>query len=282
MHKVLVGTSGWNYEDWKGSFYPEKLPRTKWLEYYACKFQTIEVNATFYHEMRESTYKKWREGTPDGFCWAVKANRFITHIKRLRDVAEPLKRFFGSASVLGDKLGPVLFQLPPSLAFDRAVLEEFCASLHDAARSSAGLPEGVVRCAIEPRHESWMQDEALAYLRELGLGFCISDTGGRYPYTEAVTSDFAYIRLHGPTTLYASSYSEPELERWAARIAALDKDAYIYFDNSVMAYAPTNALELKRLAEKIETLRASLRTAPNQKTSEARPDPTHDKTASPR
>ncbi len=281
MHKVLVGTSGWNYEGWKGSFYPEKLPRTKWLEYYTRNFQTIEVNATFYHEMRKSTYKKWREGTPDGFCWAVKANRFITHIKRLRDVAEPLKRFFGSASVLGDKLGPVLFQLPPSLGFDRAVLEEFCASLHDAARSSAGLPEGV-RCAIEPRHESWMQDEALACLRELGFGFCISDTGGRYPYTEAVTSDFAYIRLHGPTTLYASSYSGPELERWAARIAALDKDAYIYFDNSVMAYAPTNALELKRLAEKIETLRASLRTAPNQKTSEARPDPTHDKTAPPR
>lgn len=248
MRRVLVGTSGWNYEDWQGPFYPEDLPGTKWLEYYARHFQTVEVNATFYHEMKGATYRKWREATPAGFCWAVKANRFITHIKRLRDVEEPLKRFFGSVSALGDKLGPVLFQLPPSLAFDRAVLEEFSATLHNAAQSSAGPPEGM-RCAIEPRHKSWIQDEALACLRELGLGFCISDTGGRYPYREAITSDFAYIRLHGPTTLYASSYSNAQLEGWAARVAAMDRDAYIYFDNSIMAYAPENALSLKRLME---------------------------------
>jgi len=248
MHRVLVGTSGWNYEDWKGSFYPEDLPKTKWLEYYARNFQTIEVNATFYHEMKESTYKKWSEATPDGFCWAVKAHRFITHIKRLRDVEEPLKRFFGSVIALGDKLGPVLFQLLPSLAFDGAVLEEFSATLHNAARSSAGLPK-IMRFAIEPRHASWMRDDALACLRKLGLGFCISDTGGHYPCRKAVTSDFAYIRLHGPTTLYASSYSDAQLEDWAARVATLDRDVYIYFDNSCMAYAPNNALDLKKLMD---------------------------------
>jgi len=248
MRSVLVGTSGWNYEDWRGPFYPEDLPRTKWLEYYARNFQTIEVNATFYHEMRESTYRKWREATPAGFCWAVKANRFITHIRRLHYVEEPLKRFFGSVSALGDKLGPVLFQLPPSLAFDRTVLEEFSVTLHEVVRSSAGLSEGI-RCAIEPRHESWMHEEALACLRELGLGFCISDTAGRYPYCEAVTSDFAYIRLHGPTTLYTSSYSDAQLKRWAARIQEFDRDTYIYFDNDFMAYAPNNALSLKRLVE---------------------------------
>jgi len=247
MHKVLVGTSGWNYEDWKGPFYPESLPRINWLEYYVRNFQTVEVNATFYHEMKESTYKKWRETTPPDFCWAVKAHHFITHVKRLRDAEEPLKRFFRSMSILGDRLGPVLFQLPPSLAFDRTVLEEFVAALR-SARSSADPAVGS-RCAIEPRHASWMRDEALECLRALGLGFCISDTGGRYPYREAVTADFTYIRLHGPTTLYSSSYSDAQLESWATRVAALDKDAYIYFDNSLMAYASSNALSLKRLME---------------------------------
>jgi uncharacterized protein YecE (DUF72 family) len=247
MHKVLVGTSGWNYEDWKGPFYPETLPRANWLEYYVRNFRTIEVNATFYHEMKESTYRKWREVTPAGFCWAVKAHHFITHVKRLHDAEEPLKRFFGTVRLLGDKLGPMLFQFPPSLAFDRTVLEEFVAALR-SAQSSADLPADS-RCAIEPRHASWMRDEALECLRALGLGFCISDTGGRYPYRKAVTSDFAYIRPHGPTTLYASSYSDAQLESCAARVAALDTDAYIYFDNSCMAYAPNNALSLKRLME---------------------------------
>ena len=249
MHSVFVGTSGWNYADWKGPFYPENLPRTKWLEYSARNLWTIEVNATFYHEMKESTYKKWRESTPPGFCLAVKASRFITHIRRLRDVEEPLKRFLGSVSALGDKLGPVLFQLPPSLAFDAATLEEFGTALHNATQSSDySLPAGT-RYVIEPRHASWMEDEALACLRRLGIGFCISDTGGRYPYREAVTSDFAYIRLHGPTTLYASSYSDAQLKAWATRIASLNTDVYIYFDNSFKAYAPHNALELKRLVD---------------------------------
>ncbi|HOE76857.1 MAG TPA: DUF72 domain-containing protein [Rectinema sp.] len=259
MHRVRVGTSGWNYEDWRGTFYPEKLPKTKWLEFYAEHFDSIEVNATFYHEMRQSTYERWRKVTPEGFCWAVKASRFITHIKRLHDVKEPLERFLGSASTLGDKLGVVLFQLPPSLAFEKGVLEEFSATLRGAGFGEAGMRSGSItlrtlpalRFAIEPRHKSWIQDEALDCLRALGFGFCVSDTGGRYPYREAVTSDFAYIRLHGPTSLYSSCYSDKELELWAQKIIAMNCDAYVYFDNDVMGYAPQNALTLKRFMKEI-------------------------------
>ena len=189
--------SGWNYEDWKNPFYSGNPLKTL-LKYYVHNFRTIEINATFYHEMNESTYKKWRESTPPGFCLAVKASRFITHIRRLRGVEEPLKRFFGSISTLGDKLSPVLFQLPPSLAFDAATLEEFGTTLHNAPQSSDNSLTAGARCVFEQRHASWMEDEALVCLRRLGIGFCISDTGGRYPYKEAVTSDFAYIRLHGP------------------------------------------------------------------------------------
>ena len=261
MHRVRVGTSGWNYEDWRGTFYPEKLPKTKWLEFYAEYFDSIEVNATFYHEMRQSTYERWRKVTPEGFSWAVKASRFITHIKRLRDVEEPLKRFFGSVSALGEKLGAVLFQLPPSLVFDKGVLEEFSVALREAIFAATDLPSPPVtsghetisiksvRCAIEARHKSWMEDEALDCLRSLGLGFCISDTGGRYPYREAVTADFAYIRLHGPTSLYSSCYSDSELDHWAEKIIAMDCDTYVYFDNDVAGYAPQNALTLKRFME---------------------------------
>jgi len=236
--RVTVGTSGWNYGHWKGRFYPDGLPGTRWLEYYARTFSTLEVNATFYREMGETTYEKWRSSTPDGFLWAVKAHRYITHVKRLRGVEEPVRRFFKSVSVLKEKLGPVLFQLPPSLAFERAALEEF----------RGCLPPGF-RCAIEARHESWMRDEAIASLRELDIGFCVSDSGGRFPSRDAVTSDFAYVRLHGPGRIYASEYSEDDLKSWAARIAALGVDAYVYFDNDYRAYAPNNALGLKRLTE---------------------------------
>ena len=234
--KVFVGTSGWNYGPWRGLFYPEKLAKARWLEYYSGIFPTLEVNATFYREMSESTYEKWRLSTPEGFRWAVKAHRFITHVKRLRGVAEPVGRFFSSVSALGDKLGPVLFQLPPSLAFDKETIVKFRRCLPSDRR-----------CAIEARHASWMEDEAVDLLRELGLGFCVSDSGGRYPSRVAATSDFSYFRLHGPRELYASAYSASDLEAWAERIADLNVDAYVYFDNDFRAYAPENARSLMEL-----------------------------------
>jgi len=236
MPVTFVGISGWNYEGWKGPFYPEGLARSKWLGYASSAFRSIEVNATFYREMKESTYAKWRDSTPGGFVWAVKAHRYITHVKRLNEVAEPVARFFTAAEALGDKLGPVLFQLPPSLAFDRPRLESFAAC----------LPSGR-RCAIEARHASWLTDDALEALEGCGLGWCISDSAGRYPSRVALTSDFAYVRLHGPTELYTSSYTDAGLGHWADVISGLGVDAYVYFDNDYRAYAPRNARRLMEL-----------------------------------
>lgn len=236
MPRILVGISGWNYEGWKGRFYPEELARRRWLGYASSVFPSIEVNATFYREMRESTYLKWRDATPEGFVWAVKAHRYITHVKRLAEAAEPVSRFIAAVDALGDKLGPLLFQLPPSLAFDRTRVEAFAAC----------LPPGR-RCVIEARHASWMTDDALEELRKRGLGWCISDSAGRFPSRVALTSDFAYVRLHGPTELYSSSYPDAALRRWADIISDLGVDAYVYFDNDYLAYAPMNAIKLMEL-----------------------------------
>jgi uncharacterized protein YecE (DUF72 family) len=234
--QAFIGTSGWNYDHWKGIFYPENLSKTRWLKHYAGEFSTIEVNATFYRQMKESTFLKWHQDTPEGFVWSVKASRFITHVRRLQDVEEAMERFFTSVSPLKEKLGPVLFQLPPSLSFDRSLLEDFCSLIPDKKR-----------CTIEARHASWTKKEALSSLEAHGIAWCISDTAGRYPYLEAVTSDFSYIRFHGSTALYASNYSEQELRDWAAKIRSFGVDTYAYFDNDFEAYAPQNALRLREL-----------------------------------
>lgn len=233
---VHIGTSGWSYPHWRGSFYPGDLPVSKWLRHYAGIFSTLEVNATFYHTMKPSTAANWRRETPDGFLWAVKASRVITHIRRLREVGESLERFFGSIRPLEDGLGPVLFQLPPGLIYDGDVVAKF----FDL------LPRDL-RFAIEARHPSWTEREALAHLRSRGIAWCISDTAGRYPFLEAVTADFAYVRLHGSTVLYASCYTEGELQRWAARIGSLGVETFLYFDNDSMAWAPQNALRLREI-----------------------------------
>lgn len=234
--QVFVGTSGWNYDHWIGPFYPKGLARSRWLGHYAGIFSTIEVNATFYRSMKPSTFEKWRITTPDGFVWAVKASRYITHIKRLVDASEPLGVFLESIAPLGEKLGPVLFQLPPSLAFDKG-----------RTRSFFKLLPAAMRYALEARHMSWTTDEAICCLRENNIAWCISDTAGRFPYLETLTAGFTYIRLHGSRRLYASCYTEEELTAWAARIRAWGVDTYVYFDNDFMGYAPANALQLKRL-----------------------------------
>ena len=189
--------------------------------------------------MKPSTFEKWRENTPQEFLWAVKANRFITHIKRLQDITDSLQTFFASVDLLGEKLGAVLFQLPPSLAFDATVGESFCAQ----------LPEGK-RYVLEARHPSWIRDEALALLEKHGIAWCISDTAGEYPYLEAATAEFIYIRLHGSTTLYASDYTEDELVQWAEKITTWNKDTFVYFDNDFMGYAPKNAHRLRELLDR--------------------------------
>jgi len=234
---VYIGTSGWNYPHWRGVFYPTDCPKTRWLEYYAEQFPTVEVNATFYRLPKESTFEKWKNRTPEGFLWAVKANRYITHIKKLRDPEETLERFFPAVDRLGEKRAPILFQLPPSMVFDEPRFEEF----------SRTLPPSGYRYTVEVRHASWLTDRFYMLLEKYAIALCISDTAGRYPYDETVTADFVYIRLHGSRELYASNYTEEELQCWAEKIATWNRDAYVYFDNDYEGYAPQNALRLADL-----------------------------------
>jgi len=236
--KTYIGTSGWTYDHWQGNFYPPDLPKTRWLTYYAERFDTVELNASFYRSMRESTFAKWHERTPPEFVWSVKANRFITHIRRLKDVQSSLEKFFTSIAPLREKLGVVLFQLPPGLGFQKADFEPFCDL----------LPAGL-KYTIEARNSQWCTEEVLSCLQSRGIAWCISDTAGCYPCLEAVTADFVYIRLHGSRSLYASEYTEEELVAWAEKIKAWKRETYVYFDNDFMAYAPHNALRLKTLLE---------------------------------
>jgi uncharacterized protein YecE (DUF72 family) len=234
--KLFIGTSGWNYDHWKGAFYPDNCAKRKWLEFYTGKFDTVEVNATFYRTMKPQTVENWRLKTPDGFVWAVKANRFITHVRKLRNTQESLARFFETVQPLRGKLGPILFQLPPSLNFEPGVFEAFCGQ----------LPQDK-KIVIEARHASWLESEPQAALKRHNIAWCMSDTAGRYPYLEAVTSDFIYVRLHGSRKLYASEYTEDELQGWKKKIHQWDLEAYVYFDNDASGYAPKNALRLKEI-----------------------------------
>ncbi|MCX7635638.1 MAG: DUF72 domain-containing protein [Syntrophales bacterium] len=235
--KVLVGTAGWSYGHWEGVFYPVGLPVKARLSHYAQHFATVEVNASFYRLPAVPTFLAWREQTPAGFVMAVKANRYLTHVKRLQAPAEPLARLFQAARALGDKLGPVLFQLPPSLAFDGPLLADFCAALRGYNH----------RCAWEVRHASWLCEAAYTILADHGLALCIADTAGRYPYSEVLTTDFVYVRLHGGEVLYKSCYTEGELQAWAEKIRYWNRDAYVYFDNDYGGYAVENAVRLREL-----------------------------------
>lgn len=238
-HQINIGTSGWNYDHWKGVFYPKDCPKSKWLEFYARHFTTVELNATFYRLFKPKAFENWKLKTPERFRWAVKANRYITHVKRLKSVKDPLAQFFNAVELLGEKLGPILFQLPPSLAFDENVFNRFCKC----------LKRYNYHYAFEVRHPSWIEDSPLSIFKDYNIAFCISDTAGRYPYREAVTADFIYIRLHGSEKLYASDYTEEALQTWAQKIKEWNKNTYVYFDNDFEGYAPRNAGRLKEILE---------------------------------
>ena len=169
--QIHIGTSGWIYDHWSGVFYPGDCPKRRWLDFYAKHYGTVELNASFYRLPKPQTFENWRERTPDHFLWAVKANRYITHIKRLRDPEEPLERFFSSVEMLREKLGPILIQLPPNLSFDEAVFSKFCQHLR-----------GDYLHALEVRHPSWTDKRVVDILRDNNIAFCVSDTAGRYPY----------------------------------------------------------------------------------------------------
>lgn len=235
--QYYIGTSGWVYGHWRERFYPPHLAQALWLQFYARQFSTVELNSSFYRLPSERAFLHWGESTPPGFLFAIKASRFITHIRRLRNVEASLESFFARAKLLGDKLGPILYQLPPQMPRRDAVLEDFLRLL------PRGLPH-----VFEFRHPSWLEEDVFAIMRRYGVGLCVFDMPD-FPCPQAVTADFAYFRFHGSTGLYSSNYSEAELDAWAERIKRLASDlraVYIYFNNDVEAHAVYNALSLAR------------------------------------
>lgn len=234
---LRIGTSGWSYDHWQGLFYPEDLSKDKWLEYYAQSFDTVELNSSFYHLPKLKTFENWRERTPKSFLFSVKSSRFISHILKLNSVRKPLQSLLDAASGLSEKLGPILFQLPPNFTFDLGRLKKFLKILPTDKRFT-----------FEFRHESWFCSEVYELLRKNNLALTISDMP-KYPLVFETTADFVYVRLHGHKVLYVSKYSKAELEVWAQKIKgwlADDLDVYVYFDNDANANAVQNAQELKR------------------------------------
>lgn len=274
MAAVRVGISGWTYAPWRGVFYPAGLRQADELGYASQRFSTIEINGSFYSLMRPTSYAAWQRATPTDFVFAVKGGRYITHFKRLRDSRTALANFFASGLLaLGDKLGPVLWQLPPQLRFDPDQLERFLELLpsdlrgverlareHDQRLAGRALVEArsanrPVRHAFEVRHESFLDQRFTTLLRRYGVAVCVADAAGLYPLIEEVTADFVYVRLHGAERLYVSGYGRAELASWATKIRAWrrrKRDVFVYFDNDVKVRAPFDALNLARLLDGLE------------------------------
>ena len=267
--RVRVGISGWTYAPWRGTFYPKGLRQRDELAYVADRMSSVEINGSFYALQRPSSFRSWRERTPDDFCFAVKGGRFITHMKRLADVETPLANFFASGVLaLGPTLGPVLWQLPPTFRFDTDRLAAFFDLLPRTTKQAADLakhhdervPEAVtqvevdlpVRHALEVRHASFVDAGLPELLREHDVAIVVADTAGKWPLLRDVTSDFVYVRLHGDTELYASGYDDDALDTWAASVqgwAEAGSDVYVYFDNDMKVRAPYDAMALsERLA----------------------------------
>jgi uncharacterized protein YecE (DUF72 family) len=272
--RAYVGVSGWTYPPWRTVFYPEGLPQRAELAYLASRLSSVEVNGSFYSLQRPSSYVGWRSQTPDGFVLAVKGGRFVTHLKKLRDVRVPLANFLASGPLaLGDKLGPLLWQLPPMLGFDADRIAAFCELLPRTTTAAARLAtehddrvgedawtttdaDRPLRHALEVRHASFGQraDELVALLREHDVALVVADTAGKWPLLRAVTSDFVYVRLHGDVELYVSGYTDEALDRWAADVDGWrtgtstpdgrPRDVFVYFDNDVKVRAPFDAMGL--------------------------------------
>ena len=265
--RVRIGVSGWSYPAWRGDFYPAELVQREELSYLAQHLETVETNGTFYSLQRPSSFHRWHDATPAGFRFALKGGRFVTHLKRLVDVERGLANFFASGVlVLGPRLGSVLWQLPPTLAFDAEVVDRFCRLLprttaaaadlarhHDLAADRAEVPGGTthrLRHAVEPRHASFAAPEAVELLRRHRVATVLSDNPGHWPVLDEDTAGFRYVRLHGHTELYASGYSRTSLEHWAERCrawSAAGQDVDVFFDNDAHGRAPHDALALKAM-----------------------------------
>jgi len=230
--RILVGTSGYSYDHWRGLFYPDKLAKSKWLEFYASRFTTVEINNSFYRLPSEGTFAGWRHATPAGFVFAVKVSRFITHIKRLKNADEAVNTFITRAEFLGEKLGALLYQLPPSMHRDDEQLASFLST----------LPPGM-KHVVEFRHRSWLEEEVFDILHRYNAGLCVFDMPD-FTCPARATADFAYVRFHGSAGLYSSCYFDDELADWAEKLSVLAsqvKEMYIYFNNDIEGFAVRNA-----------------------------------------
>jgi uncharacterized protein YecE (DUF72 family) len=243
MARFWVGTSGWNYKHWIGLFYPPDLPPSRWFALYSAHFSTVEINYTHYQEPKDKTYDNWREGAPDGFRFAVKAHRFLTHRKRLLDPEDPLSRVIKGARRLEDHLGPILYQLPPKFPRTEERAERLEAFLD--------LLPGDLMHVIEFRDRSWWGNDTIRQLRRHGVAFCAHDMGGA-DVPLVASASFAYVRFHGGEQKYAGNYPDELLERWAGRLREIGgevESVWAYFNNDIGGHAIHNAKTLARLLE---------------------------------
>ena len=264
--RTFIGISGYDYKPWRGRFYPDDLPARQWLEYASRRFNSVELNGTFYSLKSPAVFERWAAEVPDrGFVFAIKGGRFITHNLKLRNAEASLGNFFASGVLaLGEKTGPFLWQLPGTYRFDAERLDGFMRLLPRSARDAEAvarmhdhrLRRGVLleaaapvelRHAFEVRHPTYFHEEFYALLREHRCAFVVADTAGKFPYAEEVTADFVYVRLHGSEELYASGYTDAELDWWAAKVREWrdprlgGRDVYVYFDNDAKTHAPFDA-----------------------------------------
>jgi uncharacterized protein YecE (DUF72 family) len=282
LSDICIGISGWTYTGWRGAFYPDGLAHRRELAFAARQFNAIEINGTFYSLQRPDSFRRWRDETPDGFRFAVKGSRFITHMKQLRDVETPLANFFASGVLrLEEKLGPLLWQFSSRMRYDRDRFSRFLDMLPYSERAASTLArrhdarvtgrasyhtdsDRRIRHAVEIRHPTFLCDEFLDLLSAHNVAFVFSDAAADWPYAEDVTSDFVYLRLHGADELYASGYDPASLDRWADRVRSWaegaepadadragsrtaprrPRDAWVFFDNDAKVHAPFDAMEL--------------------------------------
>jgi len=273
--RAFIGISGWRYRSWRGRFYPPGLPQRRELEYAASRMNSVELNGSFYSLQRPTSYQRWRAEVPEGFVFAVKGSRYLTHMLKLRNFDTALANFLASGVLaLGPTLGPILWQLPERLQFNPEVLEAFLTGLprstvaaaqlaiaHDARLEGrahleveADLP---IRHALEVRSPTFETPEFVELLRRQNVGLVVADTAGRWPFMKDVTSDFVYVRLHGAEELYVSGYTDEQLESWAADLRGwrsgsstpdgVGRDVYVYFDNDVKVHAPFDAIRLAEI-----------------------------------
>lgn len=297
-----IGISGWRYTPWRGDFYPEGLRQKDELRFASRAVNSIEINGTFYALQRPERFAEWASETPDGFVFSVKGPRYITHVKRLRDIEEAMANFYASGPLsLGDRLGPMLWQFPPNFTFDAGLFEDFLATLPRTGQQAIALAKGcaerlqhpgyldgkpkqVLRHAVEIRNDSFIDPAFVAMLRKHQVALVIADAARKWPHVQDVTSDFMYLRLHGDKKLYSSGYSDAALAQWQQRLRAWKRgaqpgdadlidphsappkaskrDVYCYFDNDIKVRAPYDARRLLALLK----LDKGLQTTPGEPT----------------